>query len=145
MVGTFDQSHEKCKMGRLIDGQNRMGRDKSSMSNYIFIVIVFSWLNARKGSVRSARTYPGYVFRKKVPCTSQVDFGFGTPLLGAVYSFNGCSHIKQRQRAAADGSWTLSLSYVLSWLLSWRLSPLAAHVCFASSTRSATTLPLSLF
>ncbi|KAI4314590.1 hypothetical protein L6164_027480 [Bauhinia variegata] len=156
MVGTIDQNLEKCKMGWLIDGRERMGRDKSSMSNYIGNVISLAFGEASIQELKEAPISnvanivheaisgvtneahfldlidwvechrPGLMLGKAVlgqqgPTlvlssgrrfpVSQVDFGFGSPLLGTVYTSierSGVGYINQRQSASDDGSWTLS-------------------------------------
>ncbi|XP_061359892.1 coniferyl alcohol acyltransferase [Gastrolobium bilobum] len=156
MIGTIDQSHEKCKMGWLVDGRERMGTGKNTMSNYIGNVLSLAFGEAsiqelKKASISDTANIvheaiskvkneahfldlidwvechrPGLMLAKAVlgqegpvlvvssgrrfPVT-EVDFGFGTPLLGTVYTSIekiGVGYMNQRPSAKGDGSWTVS-------------------------------------
>ncbi|KAJ1396859.1 Transferase [Sesbania bispinosa] len=156
MIGTIDQSHKKCKMGWLVDGRERMGRGKNSMSNYIGNVLSLAFAEASIQELKEASLSdtgnivheaiskvsneahfldlidwieshrPGLMLAKAVlgqdgpalvvssgqrfPVT-EVDFGFGSPLLGTVYTSIegvGVGYMNQRPSANGDGSWTVS-------------------------------------
>lgn len=47
MVKAIDKNQDKCKMGWLVDGRERMCRDKDSMSNYIGNVLSLAFGEAR--------------------------------------------------------------------------------------------------
>ncbi|KAE9596863.1 hypothetical protein Lal_00007422 [Lupinus albus] len=147
MASTIDQNHEKCKMGWLVDGRERISEGKSSMSNYIGNVLSLAFGEARIQELKEASisdigsivnesiskvsneahfldlidwvecNRPGLMIAKTVlgqegpalvvssgrrfPVT-EVDFGFGSPLLGTVYTSI------ERPSAMGDGSWTVS-------------------------------------
>lgn len=156
MVGTIDESHEKCKMGWLVDGRERMGDGKNSMSNYIGNVLslafgeasiqelkeasisdiasivneaisqvnneahfldLIDWVECHRPGLMLAKTVlgqegPALVVSsgRRFPVT-EVDFGFGSPLLGTVYTSierSGVGYMNQRPSAKGDGSWTVS-------------------------------------
>ncbi|KAK7307385.1 hypothetical protein VNO77_40399 [Canavalia gladiata] len=157
MISTIDQNHnKKCKMGWLVDGRERMGRGKNSMSNYIGNVLSLVFGEAsieelKEGSISDIGNIvheaiskvnneahfldlidwiechrPGLMLAKAVlgqegpalvvssgqrfPVT-ELDFGFGSPLLGTVYTSIqrvGVGYMNQRLSAKGDGSWTVS-------------------------------------
>ncbi|KAK7252568.1 hypothetical protein RIF29_36615 [Crotalaria pallida] len=166
MVGTIDQRFEKCKMGWLVDGRERMMSSRgtnnnnknrnNSMSNYIGNVLslafgeariqelkeasiseiggivneaiakvnneahfldLIDWVECHRPGLMLAKTVlgqdgPGLVVSsgRRFPVT-EVDFGFGSPLLGTVYTSigkSGVGYMNQRASAKGDGSWTLS-------------------------------------
>ncbi|CAL0314226.1 unnamed protein product [Lupinus luteus] len=156
MASTIDQNHEKCKMGWLVDGRERISKGKSSMSNYIGNVLSLAFREASIQELKEASisdignivnesiskvnneahfldlidwvecNRPGLMLAKTVlgqegptlvvssgrrfPVT-EVDFGFGSPLLGTVYTSierSGVGYMNQRPSAKGDGSWTIS-------------------------------------
>lgn len=158
MVGTINESHEKCKMGWLVDGRQGLGGRGSMnfMSNYIGNVLSLAFREARIHELKEASISetakmvheaisevnneahfldlidwvechrPGLMIAKavlgqegpvlvvssgrKFP-VSEVDFGFGSPLLGTVYTSIeriGVGYMNQRQSGRGDGSWTVS-------------------------------------
>lgn len=157
MTGAIDQRHEKCKMGWLVDGRERMVRgDKNCMSNYIGNVLslafgeasiqelkersiseiantvheaiskvnneghfldLIDWIECHRPGLMLAKAVLGQEgpvivvsSGQRFPVT-EVDFGFGTPLLGTVYTSIqrvGVGYMNQRLSAKADGSWTVS-------------------------------------
>lgn len=157
MIGTIDQSqHKKCKMGWLVDGRERMGGGKNSMSNYIGNVLSLAFGEASIQELKEASlgdigdivnkaiskvsneahfldlidwiecNRPGLMLAKAVlglegPTlvvssgqrfpVSEVDLGFGSPLLGTVYTSIegvGVGYMNQRLTAKGDGSWIVS-------------------------------------
>ncbi|TKY53366.1 Anthranilate N-benzoyltransferase protein 1 [Spatholobus suberectus] len=156
MIGTIDQRHKKCKMGWLVDGRERMGRGKNSMSNYIGNVLsltfgeasiqelkeapisdiantvheaiskvnneahfldLIDWIECHRPGLMLAKALLGQEGPAVVVSSGQrfpvteVDFGFGTPLLGTVYTSIprvGVGYMNQRLSAKGDGSWTVS-------------------------------------
>lgn len=157
MIGTIHQSYEKCKMGWLVDGRERMGRSRRNcLSNYIGNVLSLALGEARIHVLKEASIpeiakivheaisevnnedhfldlidwvechRPGLMLAKAVlgqegPVlvvssgrrfpVSEVDFGFGSPLLGTVYTSVeriGVGYMNQRQSGSGDGSWTVS-------------------------------------
>ncbi|OIV92930.1 hypothetical protein TanjilG_20592 [Lupinus angustifolius] len=156
MASSIDQSHEKCKMGWLVDGRERISKGKSSMSNYIGNVLSLAFREASIQELKEASisdigsivnesiskvnneahfldlidwvecNRPGLMLAKTVlgqegptlvvssgrrfPVT-EIDFGFGSPLLGTVYTSierSGVGYMNQRPSAKGDGSWTIS-------------------------------------
>ncbi|XP_014512810.1 shikimate O-hydroxycinnamoyltransferase [Vigna radiata var. radiata] len=156
MIGSIDQRHEKCRMGWLVDGRERIGKGENLMSNYIGNVLSVAFGEAsieelKEGSISDiANTVheaiskvnnedhfldlidwiechrPGLMLAKavlgeQVPTivvssgqrfpVSEVEFGFGRPLLGTVYTSIprvGVGYMNQRLSAKGDGSWTVS-------------------------------------
>ncbi|KAF7809514.1 omega-hydroxypalmitate O-feruloyl transferase [Senna tora] len=158
MIGTIDQSYEKCKMGWLVDGRKRMGGrgSRNCMSTYIGNVLSLTFGEARVHELKEASISetakivheaiskvnneahfldlidwvechrPGLMLAKAVlgqegPVlvvssgrrfpVSEMDFGFGSPLLGTVYTSVeriGVGYMNQRQSGRGDGSWTVS-------------------------------------
>ncbi|KAK7309471.1 hypothetical protein RJT34_06224 [Clitoria ternatea] len=156
MIGTIDQSHKRCKMGWLVDGREKMGKGKNSMSNYIGNVLSLAFGEASIEELKAACISdiagivheaickvnneahfldlidwiechrPGLMLGKAVlgqegpvlvvssgqrfPVT-EVDFGFGSPLVGTVYTCIervGVGYMNQRLSSKGDGSWTVS-------------------------------------
>ncbi|XP_027362287.1 omega-hydroxypalmitate O-feruloyl transferase [Abrus precatorius] len=156
MITTIDQSHKKCKMGWLVDGRERMGRGKNSMSNYVGNVLsvalgeasieelkeatisnianivhesiskvnneahfldLIDWVECHRPGLMLAKSVLGQEGPTLVVSSGQrfpiteVDFGFGTPLLGTVYTSIervGVGYMNQRLSAKGDGSWIVS-------------------------------------
>ncbi|XP_054793504.1 coniferyl alcohol acyltransferase-like [Prosopis cineraria] len=158
MIRTIDQRYEKCKMGWLVDGREKIGGkgSRNCMSNYIGNVLSLAFGEARIQELKEAsisetakRVHeaitevnneahfldlidwvecqrPGLMLAKAVlgqegpvlvvssgrrfPVT-EVDFGFGSPVLGTVYTSVervGVGYMNQRQSGSSDGSWTVS-------------------------------------
>lgn len=156
MVRAVDESHQKCKMGWLVDGRTRMCKDPDSMSNYIGNVLSLAFGEASKVELERGdltdiakichtaiskvtnRAHfldlidwiechrPGLMLSKVVlgragPAlvvssgrrfpVAELDFGFGSPVLGTVCSTIqriGVGYVNQRPSARGDGSWTVS-------------------------------------
>ncbi|ESW17591.1 hypothetical protein PHAVU_007G252100 [Phaseolus vulgaris] len=156
IIGTIDQRHEKCKMGWLVDGRERMGRGENLMSNYIGNVLsvgfgeasiqelkessisdiantvheaiskvnnevhfldLIDWVECHRPGLMLAKAVLGGEVPTLVVSSGQrfpvtdVDFGFGSPLLGTVYTTIprvGVGYMNQRLSAKGDGSWTVS-------------------------------------
>ncbi|KAI9083928.1 hypothetical protein K1719_034186 [Acacia pycnantha] len=158
MIGTIDQSYDRCKMGWLVDGREQIGGkgSRNGMSNYIGNVLSLAFGEAGVQELKEASISetakivheaitevnneahfldlidwvechrPGLMLAKAVlgqegpvlvvssgrrfPVT-EVDFGFGSPLLGTVYTSIervGVGYMNQRQSGKGDGSWTVS-------------------------------------
>ncbi|CDP19817.1 unnamed protein product [Coffea canephora] len=157
MVRAINKNHEKCKMGWLVDGRTRLGKDRNSMSNYIGNVISVAFGDGdvhglKQASLAETATLvhdsiskvtnqahfldlidwiechrPGLMLSKIVlglggPAivvssgrrfpVSEIDIGFGNPILGTVCSTIekiGVGYINQRPSAKGDGSWIVSV------------------------------------
>ncbi|XVF00002.1 hypothetical protein REPUB_Repub03eG0248700 [Reevesia pubescens] len=156
MATSIDKSHDKCKMGWLVDGRGRLNRDHGSMSNYIGNVLsvtieeasiveikqrsisdiannvheailkvtnethfldLIDWIECHKPGLMLPRAVlgregPALVISsgRRFP-VAELDFGFGSPVLGTVSSTiekSGVGYMNQRPSARGDGSWVVS-------------------------------------
>ncbi|CBI29221.3 unnamed protein product, partial [Vitis vinifera] len=119
MVKAIDEKHEKCNMGWLVDGRMSMCGGQNSLSNYIgnVLSVAVGEASCHRPGLMLSRTVLGrggptlvVSSGRRFP-VSELDFGFGTPVLGTVCSTIerlGVGYINQRQSARGDGSWTVS-------------------------------------
>ncbi|KAJ1431179.1 Transferase [Sesbania bispinosa] len=94
MIGTIDESHKKCKM--VVGG----GWKRENGPGLMLAKAVLGQ-DGPALVVSSGQRFP----------VSEVDFGFGSPLLGTVYTSIegvGVGYMNQRPSAKGDGSWTVS-------------------------------------
>ncbi|KDO38871.1 hypothetical protein CISIN_1g035783mg, partial [Citrus sinensis] len=139
MVTSIDEKHGKCKMGCYIGNvlslavgeasvtelkqgsiseiASRVHDSITKVTNEAHFLDLIDWIECHRPGLMLARVVLGrdgpavlMSSGRRFPVV-ELDFGFGSPVLGAVSSIierSGVGYINQRPSAKCDGSWTVS-------------------------------------
>ncbi|KAH9687744.1 HXXXD-type acyl-transferase family protein [Citrus sinensis] len=125
MVTSIDEKHGKCKMasvtelkqGSISEIASRVHDSITKVTNEAHFLDLIDWIECHRPGLMLARVVLGrdgpavlMSSGRRFPVV-ELDFGFGSPVLGAVSSIierSGVGYINQRPSAKCDGSWTVS-------------------------------------
>ncbi|RVX02066.1 Spermidine hydroxycinnamoyl transferase [Vitis vinifera] len=116
-VAVGEASVVEVKQGSILDVAKIVHKVISKVTNKAHFLDLIDWIECHRPGLMLSRTVLGrggptlvVSSGRRFP-VSELDFGFGTPVLGTVCSTIerlGVGYINQRQSARGDGSWTVS-------------------------------------
>ncbi|KAL1315873.1 coniferyl alcohol acyltransferase-like [Arachis hypogaea] len=112
-----EASIQELKEASISDIANMVNEAISKVNNEVHFSDLIDWIECHRPGLMIAKAVLGQEgptlvvsSGRRFPIT-EIDFGFGTPLIGTVYTSIekiGVGYMNQRQSAKGDGSWTVS-------------------------------------